>query len=131
MGGGVGSVVSSWTEWEPLKEVIVGNCVGSCMPKNEPAFEAKLRSSDHALFDQEGPRTPESIAKGDEELEGLVGALELHGVTVRRPEIIEWNTPTATPDWSVPYGNTGSMPRDVLLTVGNEVRRCHTPPRNH
>lgn len=36
-------------------------------------------------------------------------------------ELVEWNQSLKTPDFEVPNGNTGAMPRDVLLTVGNEI----------
>ena len=119
--GGGGSVVSSWTEWQPLREIIVGRCELSCMPDNEPAFEAKLRHADHALSKGVGLRSDASIAHGNEELESFAATLEAHGVTVRRPELVDWTMPCATPDFEVPCGNTGAMPRDVLLTVGNEI----------
>ena len=114
-------VVRSWTEWQPLEEIIVGRCEMSCMPANEPAFEAKLKHKEHALRSLQGPRSAEAIQKGSEELEGLVSVLESHGVKVRRPEIVDWTRGYRTPDFEVPCGNTGAMPRDVLLTVGNEV----------
>jgi glycine amidinotransferase len=91
------------------------------MPANEPAFEAKLKSDEHALHGLQGLRSESAIAKGEEELEGLVSVLEKHGVKVRRPELVDWSQPCKTPDFEVPCGNTGAMPRDVLLTVGNEV----------
>lgn len=36
-------VVSSWTEWQPLEEVIVGRCELSCIPQIEPAFQVRPR----------------------------------------------------------------------------------------
>lgn len=124
--GGLGpsnaSVVSSWTEFQPLKEIIVGRAEQSCMPDNEPAFVAKLRSEDHALFNvAAGIRSEEAINKGAEELAGLTSILESRGVIVRRPEYVDFTQSTKTPDFEVPCGNTGAMPRDVLLTVGNEI----------
>lgn len=117
-----GPVVSSWTEWQPLREVIVGRTEKSCIPGREHAFVAKLKSADHAALTQSaGLRSDAAIAKGDEELSGLCNVLERFGVTVRRPEIIDWSKPYSTPDFEVPCGNTGSMPRDVLLTVGQEI----------
>jgi len=115
-------IVSSWTEWQPLKEIIVGRCELSCKPANEPAFEAKLKSRDHALFGTEpGLRSESAVANGQAELAGLIDVLEKHDVTVRRPEAVDWSSPYSTPDFSVPCGNTSAMPRDVLLTVGNEI----------
>eukprot|EP00928_Gymnodinium_smaydae_P020963 TRINITY_DN1811_c0_g2_i1.p1 TRINITY_DN1811_c0_g2~~TRINITY_DN1811_c0_g2_i1.p1 ORF type:complete len:719 (+),score=118.44 TRINITY_DN1811_c0_g2_i1:115-2271(+) len=115
------SKVNSWTEWQPLKEIIVGRCELSCVPANEPAFEAKLRHKEHALLGVTGLRSEEAIANGEEEIAGLVATLEKHGVTVRRPEVVDWTQSYKTPDFEVPCGNTGAMPRDVLLTVGNEI----------
>ena len=49
----------------------------------------------------------------------------MHGPTADRyhyhAELVEWNQPQRTPDFEIPNGNTGAMPRDVLLTVGNEI----------
>ena len=117
-----GPVVSSWTEWQPLREIVVGRCELSCLPENEPAFEAKLRHADHAAAQMNGGlRSEAAIARGEEELAFFTGVLQAHGVTVRRPELVDWTHPCATPDFEVPCGNTGAMPRDVLLTVGNEI----------
>jgi glycine amidinotransferase len=119
---GPGNAVNSWAEWHPLEEIVVGRVERSCLPHNEPAFEAKLRFADHdAALSKGGIRCDAALEKGAEELEGLVSVLEAHNVVVQRPEIVDWTVPTATPDFAVPCGNTGAMPRDVLLTVGNEI----------
>ncbi|GAX74636.1 hypothetical protein CEUSTIGMA_g2084.t1 [Chlamydomonas eustigma] len=115
------SIVNSWTEWQPLKEIIVGRCEMSCMMKTEPAFKAKLKEG-HALSSSFGRRAAEAIEDGERELAEFINVLEgKFGVVCRRPEVIDWNMPIKTPDFEVPNGNTSSMPRDVLLTVGNEI----------
>jgi len=116
-----GPVVNSWTEWQPLKEIIVGTCGNSCMPANEPAFQAKLRNADHALNFVQGIRSEESLARGQFETDNFAAILEAQGVTVRRPGDVDYTKSYSTPDFEVPNGNTGAMPRDVLLTVGNEI----------
>lgn len=114
-------IVSSWTEWQPLKEVIVGRCELSCMMNNEPAFKAKLKQG-HALAKSAGTRrSADAIEEGETELAHFCDVLQRHGVTVRRPELVDWSQPCKTPDFEITNGNTGSMPRDVLLTVGNEI----------
>lgn len=116
------AIVNSWTEWQPLQEIIVGRCEQSCIPHNEPAFEAKLRFKDHSLLKNNGmKRSDADVDKGEEEIGGLIDVLEARNVIVRRPELVDWSQPFRTPDFEAPCGNTGAMPRDVLLTVGNEV----------
>ena len=73
-----------------------------------------------------GPRPLATVERANAQLDHLVSLLESRGVRVDRPEPIQWNQAVTTPDFS-----TGSMfgcmpPRDVLLTVGKEMRqhRC-------
>lgn len=42
---------------------------------------------------------------------------------VRRPDVMEgdFSQPYSTPDWEEKSGLYAAMPRDVLITVGNEV----------
>ena len=114
------SAVNSFNEWGRLTDVVVGRCEGSTIPANEPAFMAKVPKSKH-IFDMEGPRSHDAVQRGNEELENLVSVLEGLGTRVRRPEGFDFNHPVQTPDFSIPYGNTSAMVRDVLLTVGNEI----------
>jgi len=95
-------VVCSWTEWQPLREIIMGRCEMSCISPNTPANEEKLR-------------------RGQEELEGFCEVLQSHGVVVRRPDVVDWSPSFNTPDFETPNGNTGAMQRDVLICVGNEI----------
>jgi glycine amidinotransferase len=44
------------------------------------------------------------------------------GVVVRRPDELDFNVPVKTPDFEVPRMNTSACPRDLLLTLGNEVK---------
>ena len=46
--------------------------------------------------------------------------LELEGVTVKRPEIIDWSKEVKTP-WFEAQGMYAAMPRDILMTVGDEL----------
>ena len=46
--------------------------------------------------------------------------LELEGVTVKRPEIIDWSKEVKTP-WFEAQGMYAAMPRDFLMTVGDEL----------
>uniref|UniRef100_A0A8C4QBC0 Glycine amidinotransferase n=1 Tax=Eptatretus burgeri TaxID=7764 RepID=A0A8C4QBC0_EPTBU len=50
----------------------------------------------------------------------LCRVLEGEGVTVRRPDIIDWSKPYSTPDFKS-TGLYAAMPRDILLVVGDEI----------
>ena len=70
LSSGAASSVGSFSEWGVLKDVIVGRCEGSAIPRNEPAFCAKVPKSKE-IFHTEGPRPEEAIARGVEELDQL------------------------------------------------------------
>jgi len=112
--------VNSWNEWDPLRHIILGVADGCCIPPPEPALDAKV-PEDSDMRGQWGPRPQEMVDRANAQLDGLARILESRGIRVDRPTPIEFNQPVATPDW-----RTGSMfgtmpPRDVLLTVGNEM----------
>merc|ERR1711879_1090375 len=73
------TVVCSWTEWQPLEEIIVGRCEESCIPGNDPAYEAKLGGQHHKLFHIKGKRSEAAIKIGQEELQGYCEVLESNG----------------------------------------------------
>ena len=113
-------IVNSWNEWDPLKHVIVGRADGCCIPPVEPAMAPKIpeESDMKGLY---GPRPPETIEKANIQLDNFASILEKRGVKVDRPTPIDFNQKIATPDWE-----SGTMfgcqpPRDVILTLGNEM----------
>ena len=112
--------VGSWNEWDPLEHVIVGLADGCCIPPSEPASEPKI-PVDSDMRGQHGPRSLESVEKANMQLDGLAAALRKRGVRVDRPSPIDFNQESGTPDWR--HGTMfGCMPpRDVILTVGNEM----------
>ena len=62
----------------------------------------------------------EHLDKAVEEIEEICNILRHEGVTVRRPDIIDPAQKYKTPDFES-AGLYQSMPRDVLLVVGNEI----------
>lgn len=115
--------VSSWNEFGQLRHVIVGNAHGACIPKDEPAthfkFDPDKRAGMQAQF---GPRPPETVASAQLQLDNLADLLASHGITVDRPDVIDWNQSIKTPmGWEVPCEFGVMPPRDVLLTIGNEI----------
>ena len=112
--------VCSWNEWDPLKHVIIGVATGCHIPPPEPALDAKV-PEDSDMRGQHGMRPAESIEKGNELLDKFADTLRARGIRVDRPTPIDFSQSVRTPDFE-----TGSQfgcmpPRDVLLTVGNEI----------
>jgi len=116
-------VVNCYNEWDPLEEVIVGVVDGACVPPWHPSLKATMPRDQWAYFEEHGgrPFPPHLIDAARRELDGFVRLLEAEGVTVRRPEVVDWSRPYGTPDWQVPSGLYAAMPRDVLLVVGDEI----------
>ena len=113
-------IVNSWNEWDQLKHVIVGVADKSNIPPMEPALEPKL-SDDSGMKGSHGSRSEESVEKAKIQLDNFVNILESLGIKVDRPTPIDFSKTISTPDW-VNDGMFGCMPpRDVILTVGNEM----------
>ena len=114
------TIVNSWNEWDQLKHVIVGKVDYANVPPMEPALEPKI-SKDSGMIGSHGPRPIDSIEKANLQLENFVKILNSLNITVDRPEPIDFSQSIQTPDW-FNDGMFGCMPpRDVILTVGNEM----------
>ena len=114
------TIVNSWNEWDPLKRVIVGCADMTVIQAPEPAVERDFRH-DGLPMGMYG-RLPEDMEeKGKEELDNFAKILEKRGICVDRPTPIDFGQQVQTLDW-VQKTMRGCMPpRDVLLTVGNEI----------
>ena len=120
-------VVNSFNEWDPLEEVIVGVLDGGAelpwemtlravMPR-ENVEEVRRRHIENGGR----PQSVEGRTAAQRELEEFVHILEAEGVVVRRPDPIDWAHPYCTPDWTSLGGNAQTCPRDILVTIGNEI----------
>ena len=116
----VTKIVNSWNDWDPLKHVIVGKADYSMIPPEEPATSEKV-PVDSAMRGQWGPRPTETVEKANAQLDGYAKILEQHGITVDRPTPVQWNQQIRTPDFRTDSGMTQMPPRDILLTIGNEI----------
>lgn len=117
------TIVSSWNEWDILEEVVVGIADNANYEPTEPGNHPKLRDSklaDRIPFPR-GPKSQEVTEKANEELEGLVSLLEKHNVTVRRPQLHDFSQRVKTPHFEIENQYCAVCPRDVMLTVGNEI----------
>ena len=113
-------IVNSWNDWDPLKRVIVGRCDNSVIPPEEPATSEKV-PVDSEMRGMWGLRPLRTVERGNECLENLVKAVEERGVVVDRPTPLQWNQAIGTPDFRNDSMMTCMPPRDILLTVGNEI----------
>jgi len=114
-------VVSSYNEWDPLEEVIVGTVKNSAKMAFEPALSPfyPMNSSQRQF---KGSRVEQyEIDKAQEQLDILAAILMEQGVLVRRPDEMDFCKPVMTPDFAVPVQNSSACPRDVLLVIGNEI----------
>jgi len=117
------SVVNSFTEWDPLEEVVVGRLTNAVFPTWQASMAEVLPHGSWELFQRHGgsPMPPAGVQAAEAEIEGLIEVLEAEGVKVVRPSEMVYSKPFATPDWESLGGLYGAMPRDLLMVVGDTI----------
>lgn len=115
-------IVNSYTEWDPLEEVVVGRITGGVFPTWQQSMSVVLPENSVSLFRERGgsPYPPEQVRAAERELNGLVDALVVEGITVVRPEPIDHSIAFSTPDWKS-AGVYSAMPRDLLIVIGDTI----------
>ena len=113
-------IVNSWNEWDPLKHIIVGRADNCCIPPIEPAMAPKI-PKDSDMKGKYGPRPQDTIDRANDLLDNFSNILEKRGIKVDRPTPIDFNQKIATPDWSIDSMFGCMPPRDIILTLGNEM----------
>ncbi|MBW2341725.1 MAG: serine/threonine protein kinase [Deltaproteobacteria bacterium] len=114
------TVVNSWNEWDPLKHIIVGRADGTMVQAPELAVQRDWPEQGFPLGTY-GPYPKEMEEKANEQLDNFAKILESRGIRVDRPTPLDFSQTVQTPDW-VQNSMFGCMPpRDLLLTVGNEI----------
>jgi glycine amidinotransferase len=114
------TIVNSWNEWDPLKHVIVGVATGTMVQAPEPAIQRDWPEYGFPLGTY-GSLPKEMEDRANEQLDGLAAILEKRGIRVDRPTPLDFAQQVQTPDW-VQDSMFGCVPpRDLLLTVGNEI----------
>ena len=114
------TVVSSWNEWDPLKHVIVGRADGTMVQAPEPAVQRNWPEHGFPLG-KFGPLPKEMEEKANEQLDNFAKMLEGRGIRVDRPTPLDFSQAVQTPDWKQDSMFGCMPPRDLLLTVGNEI----------
>ena len=106
-------MINSWNEWSTLKEIVVGTASNANWPVNDPVFIAEGKNS---LWKEtpppSGPVPKWIIDQANQELDLLANTLVALGVTVRRPEPLNF----VELDGMYNY-----CPRDRLLVAGNKI----------
>jgi len=118
--------VNSYTEWDPLEEVIVGRLEHAMFPDaqiiNKHTIPPSASSVVQEIVALGGvPYPPEMTEAAQENLDQFIHILRAEGITVRRPDIVDYEVPFRTPDWRVPSGSSATNPRDPFLVIGNEI----------
>ncbi|NWF57802.1 MAG: amidinotransferase [Fischerella sp.] len=118
----VNKVVNSHNEWDLLQEVIVGRVEGAAVPQFEASVKVDAPPKYWNFFQQLGGHSfsKDLVEAAAKELNEFCHILEMEGVTVRRPDIVDFSRTYATPDFEA-SGMYAAMPRDILIVVGNEV----------
>lgn len=105
--------IHSYNEWDKLREIIVGTATNANWPSNDPVFS---KESERTTWKETpvpaGPVPQWIIDESNEDLDGLVGILKQAGVTVHRPNNL---------DFVKIGGMYNYCPRDRLLVAGNKI----------
>ncbi len=114
--------VGSHNEWDPLEEIIVGRLEGATIPSDHPVVSCNIPGlAARAQAMVAGWRFPKFMVEpAQRELDGFIALLESLGVTVTRPEPVNFRKRFGTPDWTS-RGFCNSCPRDSMLVIGDEI----------
>lgn len=115
-------VVNSYNEWDKLQEVIVGRVEGSAVPHLEAGIKVDTPPQYFSFFQTDGgrPFPKELVEPATKQLDEFCRILAAEGVTVQRPDWVDFSSPYKTPDFEA-SGLYAAMPRDILIVVGNEI----------
>ena len=116
------SPVCAYNEWDPLEEIIVGRVENAHVPPLTVEVLATNHERNHDFFKANGgkPFPKEAMDKAQAEVEIFCEVLRQEGVTVRQPDVIDHGKEYSTPDFTS-TGMYASMPRDILMVVGEEI----------
>jgi N-dimethylarginine dimethylaminohydrolase len=105
--------IHSFNEWDPLREIIVGEASRANWPTNDPVFaEERQKTTWKETPVPSGPVPFHIIEEANEDLEALTNILEQAGVVVHRP---------AWMDFQELGGMYNYCPRDRFLVAGNKI----------
>ncbi|MEU5272491.1 inosamine-phosphate amidinotransferase 1 [Streptomyces hygroscopicus] len=115
-----GSGVWSCNEWDPLKEVIVGNPLNARFPHPDKSTRTAEFAGSPSDQIPTGAFPPYVVEEAEEDLAAMVQCLESLGIVVKRPDTWPHDGVVATPFWST-KGFYNYCPRDIFLVTGNNI----------
>ena len=94
--------VNSYTEWDPLEEVIVGRLEGATFPSNHVTVTSNLPPLTAKVYRRAaGFRYPKWMVRlAQRELDEFIHLLESEGIRVRRPDVVDFARQYHSPHWS-------------------------------
>ena len=106
-----------------MKTVVLGIADDACFIPEGPEFRGKINNP---LFSKyldwpRGRKKQSVIDAANDELNNFEKILESRGITVLRPEPIDFNTSIKTPLWETPNMFCSTCPRDTMITIGNII----------
>lgn len=106
-------MISSYNEWDQIKQIVVGSATNSNWPTTDPVFAKESEKT--TWKDTPVPRGPvpqRIIEEANEDLDTLVSTLVSLGIDVIRPDELNFQTHD---------GMYNYCPRDRLLIYGNTI----------
>lgn len=128
--------VSTWDEWSKLTDVVVGRAEGGFLPAYGgladifpvPAHldDIKMNCGEPVIAVENGYHYPKKQIEGSmKEIDNLIRVLQDHNINVRRPNAVDWSKQSFKQGSMIVSGGFGNKdPRDVFITIGNEVIEC-------
>ena len=115
--------VSSFNEWDPLEEVIVGRVAGAMLPPYHVVERVRALNPVGAALARlvSGRPYPRYVVrKARQELDAFISLLKQAGGAVRRPERVDFSRRIRAASWSS-KGFCTASPRDGLLVIGDHI----------
>jgi glycine amidinotransferase len=115
--------VWSWNEWDPLKRLILGRPEGTQVAGPEPGLYSHQPEGGYPIGTW-GMYPQEMVDEANEQMDNFYRILTARGIAVDRVEVhpvykeVRGN---GTPDWTMPNVRGTNCPRDLFMTVGNEI----------
>ena len=116
-------IVNAWNEWDPLKRLILGRPEGTQVAAPEPGIYSHQPEGGYPIGTW-GLYPQEMVDEANEQMDNFVSILTTRGVIVDRVEVhpvYKGVIGNGTPDWTMPNVRGTNCPRDLFMTVGNEI----------
>lgn len=109
--------MSIWTNWDPLEEVIVGNC--HAPGEFDNFIDTDIRNDFNKI-----------LKETKEDLDGLATTLQSMGVVVHRPTLISYRDKINLGTFDITMPMSPVVPRDQYLAYGDTIYQTYTSMPN-